>query len=1426
MKFDNAAFEQKVARTMSTMDKLKSKLHFDAAASGLDKIGGLLGRIGLRNPFANAAKGATDLNRAAGQVPRNLTGIEGGITHISKAWLAMATIGITAMSNLVMAAGRAGGNIASSLTLDPIKQGFGEYELKMGSITTILANTAKYGTKLSDVTKNLNELNKYSDRTIYNFGEMTKAVGLFTNAGIKLEDATSMIKGFSNEAAASGASAEQAAHAQVQLSQGISAGTIRAMDWFSLTNAGMGNSNMKDGLIDIAQAMGQFNGKTDVAKLAQKDFKGSLEKGWLSAKVMSTYLKIMSGDMSDSQIKALGLSDAMVKHFRQQQQTAAHAAQDVKTFSQLMGTVKESIGSGWAQTFEIIFGDFNEAKKLFTGVNNFIGAAVKKSANQRNKMFKEWDEMGGKTAFFDGLLNGFHALMSILGPIKQGFRDIFPAQTGKTLTTLSEHFRDFMKSLIASKSTMSNIRSIAGGFFAVLDIGWQIVKKLIGVLFTLFQSMGGGQGHILDFAGSIGDFLISLDDAIKNGGLLTGFFTGLGSVLSVPVHLLAWLADLIGSMFDGFDGGAASKFSDTMHSVGDNLEPLKGVGKVIADFFSGLGSLIAKAGPIVADNLQMIGDKIANTFGPNSFDHVLSIIRTALLGGIFLIIKKFFKSGMKIDLTGGVFDKIKETLGQTTSTLRTMQQNLKADILMRIALAIGTLAAALWVLSTIPDKKLRKAMVGMTIGLGALTGVMYVLAKYIEAIFKLPFIAAAMVLLAGAILILAFALKVMASINWDDLSKGLLATAALLGMLVGTMIILSKYSKSMIGAGLGILAISVALKILASVMKDFAEMKWKEIGKGLAAVAATLVVLAFAMMLMPKGLIFTGTGLMMVGIGLMAISHAVENFGKMSIMDIAKGIGAMAVTLGLLAIAMGLFPPTMALTGAGLILVGIGLSGIAHAIEKMGGMSLGTMAKGMIALALSLTILAIGLNAIGLTGLAGAAALFVTAAALAIFAPALAILGKMSWESIIKGLVALAAVFVILGVAGYLLAPVIPIILGLAAALFIIGAAMLLAGAGIMLMATGIAIIVASGSAGMAVLVGGLKAVINLIPLVAKKLAEGAIIWVLTLANGAGKLVGAMSKIFNKMLDAVIKSMPKIRQAMSAFVAAMLGILIDNIPRIVTAGMKLVLALLRGVDQNIGKITSRAISISIKFLNAFGKRIPAMIQAGVNFIIRFLNGLSRAIDNNSDRVGRAAGRLGVSLVRGMIKGVAGMQSELFGAVAHMASEALHAAMNIFDSHSPSREFEKIGKYGVMGLILGFTKNADQASKASGDMAQGAVDSARGAISRISDALSTEMDTDITIAPVLDLTQLVKDANSMSSLITPPTITAQVTYDAAQGIALQREDAEAAQAGTDEGSGNTYVDLTQINNSPKALDTVEIYRKTKNQISTAKEALKV
>lgn len=1270
LKFNYSSFMDGVKNVLSGIASLQKNLQFNAG-SGFDKINA-------------AAKGV------------NMTPVTNGVAEVTKSFSVMEIAGVAALATLVSQAVSAGTQFAKGFTVSPIIDGFTEYETKMKSIQTILANTARHGTGLETVNHELEVLNQYADKTIYNFSEMTKNASLFTNSGMKIEDATQVIKGFSNAAAASGTGATEAAGAAYQLSQAFATGTIRLMDWRSLTNRGMGNKNMQDSLITLAEGMGTFNSSTTTAEKVQKDFNGSLETGWLTADVMSTYLQAMTGDMTDAQLASKGLSEESVKNLQAQAKTALEAATKVRTFTQLMGTMKEAVASGWTSTFEILFGDFEEATNLFTGVSDTVGGALNKMSESRNKLLTEWKERGGRLDLIEGFKNGFTALFKILGSIKDGFREIFPPATAKGLAALTSEFRQFTSGLIMGDENLAKIKATAAGFFAIFSIAGQIIGGAIGLFKRLFSALSdaGAGGGFLDLTSGIGNFLVSLDKMLEKGDLVKSFFNGLGDILAVPLKALSAVGKLVSDLFVGFDMNVGEKFGGAMDTVGERiLDPVQRVGEKLRGMFEVIVRLMKEAGSKVGEAMRGIGDAIAKSFTGDSFDQVLDVVNTGLLAALVLMFKKFFSNGVQIDVGGGLFDSIKETLGSVTEAAQNMQANVKADTLLKIAGAIAILAASLLVLSTIDSDKLRNALVGATIGFIGMQAALISLTAAVGFVgaLKLPLITASLMGLAASLLIMAGAMKVMASINGEDMVRGLAGLGGSMVILAGGLRLMPK-NIAMQAAGLVVLAL--ALNGIALALRNFAGMDFETMARGLVGVGGSLAVMALGMRLMPNNMIAKAAALTILAVALNGIGLALRLYSSMSMEEIGRGMLTLAGSLLIIAAAMTAMPPSMILLGPALAAVGVALNIIAGALVIMGGQSIGEMAVGLGTLAASLAILAAGLTAMS-GALPGAAALVVAAGALAIFTPVLITLGSLNFGTIVKGLLAIAGIFTVLGVAGALLGPLVPVILGLAAAMVLIGAGMALAGAGVLAFTSAFAIAVTLGAAGVKVLGDILGTFIKSIPAAMAAFGQGVVAFAKVIGKAGAAFFKAFSTILSSIIKAINANIPKIGALFLTLVRTALRILVTAIPQMVSAGMRIILGVLQGINANIGRITTVALSIITRFLRAVAQGLPSVIQAGVRLVISFVNGVANAIRNNSEAMGRAGANLGLAIVEGMARGIAGGLSVVTGAARRLASSALSAAKGVLGIRSPSREFEKIGKYTVAGFVKGLDGSRDQ-----------------------------------------------------------------------------------------------------------------------------------
>lgn len=354
MRFDNRQFESNVSTTMSTLDKLKQKLRFPGATKGLEDVGAAAKKVDLSSIGTSADKVGLKFN-------------------------AMYSIADQALRNITNSAMMYGKRIVSALTLDPVKTGLSEFETKMNAIQVIQSNTRGKDT-MEDITAALEDLNEYADKTIYNFAQMTSNAGKFTAQGFNVKDATNAIKGLANLAAASGASAEDMSRATYQMSQAMGS-SIKLMDWNSLRNANMATQELKDTLIALAKVHG-----IAIDQMIERDgtFEYTLQSGWLTGEMFTEAMNIYSGVYSEAELKNKGFTDAQVKNFQDLAKNAESAATEVKTFSQLWDVLKETAQSGWTQTWEAIFGDFDQSKKLFTGLQVYFSSVINTLSDARN----------------------------------------------------------------------------------------------------------------------------------------------------------------------------------------------------------------------------------------------------------------------------------------------------------------------------------------------------------------------------------------------------------------------------------------------------------------------------------------------------------------------------------------------------------------------------------------------------------------------------------------------------------------------------------------------------------------------------------------------------------------------------------------------------------------------------------------------------------------------------------------------------------------------------------------------------------------------------------------------------------------------------------------------------------------------------------
>lgn len=1261
MRFDNKQFEQNIQASLSSLDKLKKSLNLEGAAKGLETV-----------------------NDAANKCSGNMSPLSNAVETVRVRFSALEVMAITALQNITNSALAAGKNLVSAFTIDPIKTGFEEYETQINAVQTILANTSSKGTTLDQVNNALDELNHYADMTIYNFTEMTRNIGTFTAAGVDLDTSVAAIKGIANLAAVSGSNSQQASTAMYQLSQALAAGTVKLQDWNSVVNAGMGGQVFQDALKETAKVHGIA---IDEMIKDEGSFRETLSKGWLTSDILTETLAKFTGDLNEDQLRTMGYADDQIKSIMEMGKTANDAATKVKTFTQLFDTLKEAAQSGWTQSWEIIVGDFEEAKELLTEVSDTFSAVINASADARNKMLQDWKDLGGRTMMIEAVKNVFEGLVSVVKPVREAFHEIFPPMTGKQLADITERVRDLTAKFKMGEESSKNLKNTFKGVFAVLDIVGQAFKAVaggVGELIGLFLPAGNG---VLSLTGSFGEYLVKLDETVKK----TDVF---GKAVSIVVDIVKTAITFVktaGEKVKEFGKAAGEKFDfpgfelfhsflervhDRMAQIGDGAGKMKS-GVIVA--FEMMGEALEKckflkvmealwtavkviAGGI-ADAVGTMMGTLAEKLGNADFSGVLDILNSIAVGGIALSVSKFLKSVTEpLEGLNGVLEGVTGILDGVRGCFEAYQTNLKAGTLLKIGAAIALLAGSIVAISLIDSDKLSASLGAITVLFANLLGAMAIFNKISSDTGKVSKACTAMIAMSVAVSILAGALKKVSDLDWGELARGLVGIAGLTTIVVAsskamassqkqvmkgaTSLIIfgaaikilasacedlsklqwdelgrgltgvgvlfaeiavflrvAKFNGKMISTATGIVILSAAMKVLASACKDFGQMEWSEIGKGLAGIGGLLAELAVFTNLAgnAKHVMSTGVALIAIGAAMKIFASAVKDFGQLQWDEIGRGLTAMGGALAEVAIAVNLMPKNMIGIGTGLVIVGGALETIANCMSKFGGMQWEEIGRGLTVMGGALAELAISLNFMKGT-LGGSAALLVASGALAVLAPVLSILGALSWEAIAKGLISIAGAFTIIGVAGAVLTPLVPTILALSGAFALIGvgvltigAGLLAAGTGLSALAIGFTALATAGAAGATAIVAALTVIVTgiagLIPAVLTKVGEGIIAICKVIAAGAPAIGEAVKAVVLTLIDVFVSCVPQLADGALQLVVGVLAALVTYTPQIVDLAFKFLIGILDGIASNL----------------------PSLIKAGVDVLVAFFAGIVDAL---------------------------------------------------------------------------------------------------------------------------------------------------------------------------------------------------------------------
>lgn len=1176
---------------------------------------------------ANASKGLGNLSSSAADIG----GIAAGVDTISKRFSTLGIVGMTVLQRLT----NAGIDMVTK-----IGSGFGKVvnQMKTGGFTRA-ANLEQAKFLLeglgADVTMVMDKVDKAVTGTSYGLDEAAKAAASFYASGIT-----------------GGTEMESALRAVA----GVAAMT--GSDYASIADI-------------FTTVAGQ--GRLMTMQLREMEGRG-LNAAAILAKSMGKSEAEIRDMVTKGEIDFETFSNAMDKAFGE------HAQEANKTFSGSLANMKTAL-SRFGEAFispamQAAIPVFNATREVIADILSVLkkdggvvaqwSDSIVRAGNRVAGFIQAAKNLGYMRDIGRALEHVYGALVSIFKQVGQAFMKAFPNAGIKTVGNVTaaihnaaESFEEFINKSKIFEKVFTGIFNVAkllgtvfGGVFTILSKGLPVVLSVIGSIIS-------GIGKL---SGALGDKLINVD-----------VFSKVSNAMDVVGRVISKAFSMI----------------------------VSGVGKFVSVISEAVGSVDNLTAVITA--VGLVNGLAGMQRGFSSTKYTFDLFRKGILG----VITDFEKLA---DGLIGLPSTIKSTFFQLTKSLQAMQGQIYADSLMKLAAAVLALAIAMKIIEGIDTESLASGLGAMTVMLAELVGGISVLFKVIggtgiigtiKNLMVLDTVTKALMELAIAMLIMAVALRTLSNIDMKEMAVGLSGLVIMLGAVLGFAVAMNKFSGNVrMGTAVAMIAIAEAIKIMAEAVKSMGELDWGGLARGLTGV----VVLMGAVLGFSAGMskvdssvgIKAALSIILIGAALNIMAKAVTQLAALNPKELATSMSAILVLMGsIIGLSAGLGKVGgggMVVAGAGMILIAEAISILTPAIASLGSLSLSSIGQGMAAIAIGLAEMAIASNTVSV---AGAAGILIMTTALSSMANTIGKLAALSVSEIAKGLVTIAVAIGTFAIAANLLIPAIPAMLALSIAIAAMGVGVSAVGAGLILMGAGLTSVTGgllsllSVSTTTFTVFGKLietflQAAFNVLPALAKAMANSMTTFLATVAQAAPKILASVTTIIGTILEAVNNNVPKIVETLFNVITSFLNTLGTKIPEIAAAGAAIIAGFLDGVSQNLPKVIDSAYKLVISFINGLADAIrnnaaavrDAMLNLASSMLEAFLSFFGI---NSPSTVMKSAG---VDIIKGLLNGIKSLVSKPVTALVNMATKMLKAITSKFSS------FLSAGKKVVTNIVSG------------------------------------------------------------------------------------------------------------------------------------------
>lgn len=1403
MQFDNAQFERNLATTKQSLKDLNKSLQLNGASDALNGV-----------------------SAAASAMP--LTGIAAGVESIASKFSLLGAIGFTVIQELTRGFLSVGRGLYNAIAT-PIIEG--------GKARALSIEQAKFQFKGlgMDVQATMDDAMYAVKDTAYALDEAATAASMLGASGVRAGTVMkASLRGISGMAAISGQPYSRIADIMTSVA---GQGRVTGDTLFRLGQVGVNAAAI------LAKEFGTTEAKVrDMVTHGEVDFK--------------TFAVVMD--------KAFG------PHAKEANKTYQGALANTMTALKRLGAVfyggpPSGPNKGMNEAMRIgLLALIPVIDDITTAVTPFlilITNGMKDAAISLSKYLAVFKTSEGIEAFghlSQALITIFYGFMSVLEPVRKAFLEVFPVKTFKDFHDFAVSIQELASKMFPTKALIEHITIAFKGLFSIFSLSGKIIKFIAEALYSVFDILFVSTGIL----GGFGDGLGSVSDTIF------GFFTDLNSGKDTTKFFTDGITSLRGALEQIASpfktvGGWIGEFVGWLEKLTGGFEPVQGkmsgVAKV-AEFFSEVIKGVAKVLGTLVDILKPVTEGIGRAIkGMSVADIILVIFSASALANV----SNFFSR--IIVIFSNFLPQFSGITFQFKIMMTTLSAQLNMQSLKQFAISLLILAGALFVISMIDPERLTTAMQAVVIAVTLMLGVMSMFNK-MEGGFKGIFTATiSMNLLSGALLLMAASILIFGNMKPEALSQGLLAVVILMTLMIGIMEVFSKIDgglKSILKATIAMNLLSASLILMAVPIMMLGNMKPEALTQGLLAIIIMMITMIGVVEMFKKekdsDMLKVATNMMILSSSIAILAGALKLMGSMNIMQLGLGLGAMAIGLGLMVGAMRILPDNIAVKAVSLLIVSAAIFILAKALQQMSTIAGDAMVVALVGLSLALAIVTIFLeSAADPKMLVGAAALLVISVALTVLANVLKMIGAMSPEAIATALVTIALALGIIAIAGYLLEAALPGLLGLGAAILLIGMGVFLAAAGIGLLVVGFAMLAAALSTGGMAIVTVFIALSAALPLIALNIAKAIGAFALGLIDQQKELTAGLVSLFTVVLDALTEIVPKILTFLGTLITGILTLLVTKIPEIVAAILLLVTKLLDAFATAIPGIALKAADLMVAFINGMSQYYDRIITAGANFIIKliqgiaknmvriadegmktvikFLNGLTASVKKNGKAFSTAAKglvnalfdamleavglkdfwKIGKNIIDGLGQGITDFLSGPIKIVKDLIGSLATAARAAGIIESPSKLFAVIGGLLVDGLSVGM-KNASGSAE---DAAKRVINATYSALQAANDAANNVLIglESPTITPVIDLDAVYAGAKTISTLMSG-TSAMKVS---AMVDSRMNPTSNTTSSTTDAVNKNSDVTFNQYNTSPKSLSRLEIYRQTRNQLQSLK-----